>query len=56
MPVLSFTLTFSRVHREIGFEIVRQLYRQNFDPAFTSKELVFWVRSQKGFHASRGCT
>ncbi len=25
-----------KVPSEIGFEIVRQLYRQNFDPAFTS--------------------
>jgi 2,3-dihydroxyphenylpropionate 1,2-dioxygenase len=25
-----------RIPSEIGFEIVRQLYRQNFDPAFTS--------------------
>ncbi len=25
-----------KIPSEIGFEIVRQLYRQNFDPAFTS--------------------
>src|SRR4029079_5187400 len=25
-----------KIRSEIGFEIVRQLYRQNFDPAFTS--------------------
>jgi 2,3-dihydroxyphenylpropionate 1,2-dioxygenase len=25
-----------KIPSEIGFELVRQLYRQNFDPAFTS--------------------